>query len=622
VKATGKSSYALSFALTLVVVGCGAAVMGEEEGERLGEVPQAIVAGPLAYRGVNLCGAEFGADAWGNGSLPGAFGTTYTYPDPAYAPGYASADYYLGKGMTTFRLPFRWERLQPQRGQALDAAELGRLKTTVNRLLGKGAAVILNPQNFARYKTSLIGSAAVPHSHFADFWSRVASEFKGSPNVLFGLVNEPHDIPTEQWLAAANAAIAAIRAAGATNLVLVPGNGWTGAHSWTSTYYGTSNATALRGVVDPNDNFAFEVHQYLDPDSSGGGDDCVSATIGSERMAAFTSWLRANGKRGFLGEFGGPATSVCLAAMNDILRHVEANADVYLGWTYWAGGPWWGAYPLSLEPKSTADSAQMQALLPHITWSPPATSCAPTTYEAETMTHGTGGPTSGGWNIWSNGSISAQRTFAPGQTNITVIAAGQAAGGIWPHMVVSVGGVTIGATNVTSTSFAPYTFTFAASAGTYDVRVAFDNDGFSGSADRNLLVDKVVVGCPVPVCTTKTYEAESMTRTVGGATSGGWNLWSNGSVSTNATFGVGNGTSVVVTAAGTYAGGAWPHFVVTVGGVTIGSGYATSSSWREYPFPFTGGTGTKEVRVTFDNDYAAGGQDRNLLLDKVVVRCP
>src|SRR5262249_27202418 len=143
----------------------------------------------------------------------------YTYPDPTYVSGYTSVDYFLGKGMNTFRLPFRWERLQRTLGQAFDATELGRLRTTVTHLTGKGAYVLLDPHNFARYSpyigasTALIGSA-IPNAAFADFWSRLATEFKGNAQVLFGLMNEPHDMPTEQWVGAANTAISAIRSAG------------------------------------------------------------------------------------------------------------------------------------------------------------------------------------------------------------------------------------------------------------------------------------------------------------------------------------------------------------------------------------------------------------------------
>ena len=83
----------------------------------------------------------------------------------------------------------------------------------------------------------------------------------------FGLMNEPNGVAATQWLAAANAAIAGIRASGAQNLVLVPGVRWTGAHSWYSGDSG-SNAAVMGGVVDPLDHYAYELHQYLDSDSS------------------------------------------------------------------------------------------------------------------------------------------------------------------------------------------------------------------------------------------------------------------------------------------------------------------------------------------------------------------
>ncbi len=324
----------------------------------------------LAYRGVNLAGAEFGTDFWGGGKLPGAHGVDYIYPDPVFAAGYDSAAYYRGKGANTFRLPFRWERLQPTRRAAFDPDELARLEGTVGRLSATGARVVLDLHNFGRYGRATIGSDEVPEADFADVWARLAAAFKGNPAVVFGLMNEPHDMPTEGWVLAANAAIAAIRAAGATQLLLVPGNGYTGAHSWAEAWYGTPNADALRAVVDPLDRYAVEVHQYLDGDSSGTSADCVGPTVGSEKMRAFTAWLRATGKKGFVAELGGGPGPVCLQALDDLVAHLEANADVYLGWAYWAGGPWWRDYFMSLEPEGPADKPQMGALAPHFAVGP------------------------------------------------------------------------------------------------------------------------------------------------------------------------------------------------------------------------------------------------------------
>ena len=119
-------------------------------------------------------------------------------------------------------------------------------------------------------------------------------------------------MPTEQWASAANAAIAAIRTAGANNLILVPGNGFTGAWTWNSNSYGTPNATAMLSIVDPKNNFAFDVHQYLDSDGSGTHATIANndPTIGVQRLTAFTQWLQTNHLRGFLGEFAVASSTI------------------------------------------------------------------------------------------------------------------------------------------------------------------------------------------------------------------------------------------------------------------------------------------------------------------------
>ena len=148
--------------------------------------------------------------------------------------------------------------------------------------------------------------------------------------------------------------------------------------------------------------------------------------------------------------------------------------------------------------------------------------CSPTTYEAETMFHSTGGSTTGGWNIWSNGYISTNHTFAAGATTLTVTAQGTIAAGVWPHMIVRVGGTQIGEATVNSTSWTTYPFTFTATAGTQEIRVEFDNDLNQGGEDRNLLVDKVVASCgaAAPTCTDNVKNGNETDIDCGGGTCG------------------------------------------------------------------------------------------------------
>jgi endoglucanase len=124
----------------------------------------------------------------------------------------------------------------------------------------------------------------------------------------------------------------------------------------------------MLGINDPVNNYAFEVHQYLDSNSSGTSSQCVEGA-GSSRLAAFSNWARANNRKGFLGEFGVANNETCLAELNGLLQHMQANGDVWIGWTYWAGGPWWGAYPFSVEPESLQDPVdrpQMQILIEYL----------------------------------------------------------------------------------------------------------------------------------------------------------------------------------------------------------------------------------------------------------------
>jgi endoglucanase len=321
--------------------------------------PSPTLDSPKMLTGVNLAGADFAPVD----QRPGTYGVNYFYPT------HAEVDYFVGKGMNIFRLPFNWENLQRQAMGALDPAELARLDDIVSYATGGSATrlparVILDPHNYARYYNKVVGSE-VPAAALADLWSKLAAHYKDNPRVIFGLMNEPNTMSTELWLSDANTAIAAIRQTGATNLLLVPGNAWTGAHSWGESWYGTPNATAMLGVVDPLNHYAYDAHQYLDSDFSGTHEECVSRTVGSEQISTFTAWLKANHRQAFLGEFAGARNATCYAALDDLLSFIDSHSDVWLGWTYWAAGPQWGEYLFTLEPLNGQDRPQMQILARH-----------------------------------------------------------------------------------------------------------------------------------------------------------------------------------------------------------------------------------------------------------------
>lgn len=316
----------------------------------------ALPAKAVELVGVNIAGGEFNSK-----KKPGVFFKDYVYPDSK------TVDHFIDQGMNTIRFPFLWERLQRALHAPLDPGELARIDTVVRHATGRGAHVVLDVHNYATYNAKPIGGDAVPTAAFASFWGQLAAHYKDNARVVFGLMNEPKGIRADEWAASAQAAIDAIRASGARNLILVPGTAWTGAHSWLKPFQGISNAEAMAKIKDPlTGRMAFEVHQYLDRGFAGMDPACQNETVGANQLKAFTEWLRKTGARGFLGEFGGGTSPTCLKALDLMLAHIDQNADVWMGWTYWAAGAWWGPYAFSVQPATAETKPQMEILLKHV----------------------------------------------------------------------------------------------------------------------------------------------------------------------------------------------------------------------------------------------------------------
>jgi len=304
-------------------------------------------------RGINLAGAEFG-------TVPGEYGKNYIYPSDR------TLLHFAQKGMNVIRLPFKWERLQPKLNGPLDEDELDRIKATVDSASSRGLTTILDPHNYAGYNQTKLGEGDVTAMAFGDFWARLAPHFSGREDVVYLLMNEPAGITAATWLEAINAALAAIRKAGAGNLVMVPGTIWTGASHWFDRQPGGSNADVLQNVRDPRNRFVFDIHQYMDDDFSGTHRTCPRVEDAIKALEGVSGWLHQHGYAGFLGEFGGTNAPDCLNGLAAIASYINSQSDTWIGWSVWAAGPWWGEYPLSLQPEEGVDRPQMKVLEPHV----------------------------------------------------------------------------------------------------------------------------------------------------------------------------------------------------------------------------------------------------------------
>jgi endoglucanase len=311
---------------------------------------------PLPLVGVNFAGAAFAAER-----IPGRLGWDYSYPN------IGSIGYFAAKGANVIRLCVLWERLQPKLGSDLQESEMKQIDQAIANARTKGVRVLLDIHNYAAFAGGKIGSDKVSVEQFADLWKRIAVRYRDDQSVIFGLMNEPVKLPTETWLDAANAAIKEIRTAGAKNVIFVPGNGWSSARDWFSSSYGSPNAAVMQRVDDPQKNIVYEVHQYFDPGASGTHPTCIDAASATAAIAPFTEWARKNGRKAFLGEFGVGTDSNCLEALQHLLEFMQDNRDVWVGWTYWAAGPWPKNYFTTIEPDSGTDRPQM-AILEKFMW--------------------------------------------------------------------------------------------------------------------------------------------------------------------------------------------------------------------------------------------------------------
>ena len=296
--------------------------------------------------GVNLSGAEYG------NPVTGVLGYDYTYPTTS------EIDYFSSLGLNVIRIPISWQRFQPTQDGPISQTQLAQLDKLVAYAATKGVKVDIDLHNYGIGYGADVGSAQTPDSSFANFWSQMAAHYKNSSNVIFGLMNEPHDQTPAAWATAAQDAVTAIRATGASQEILGSGSDWDTGSSWVS----SGNAATVGNIKDPDNNVVFEVHQYFDQGSTGTSTSVLSPDIGPESLASITQWAEENGKKLFLGEFGAGSDPASLTALGNTLNYLNANANVWQGGTYWAGGPWMGSYMFSADPQNGVEAPQTALL--------------------------------------------------------------------------------------------------------------------------------------------------------------------------------------------------------------------------------------------------------------------
>ncbi|KAJ7512462.1 carbohydrate-binding module family 1 protein/Glycoside hydrolase family 5 protein [Mycena galericulata] len=301
--------------------------------------------GTLQLVGVNIAGFDFGCNTDGSCTASAAYPPLTQYYG---ANGAGQMTHFVNDdGYNVFRLPVGWQFLTNNvLGGPIDAANMVEYDALVQACLATGASCIIDIHNYARWDGEIIGQGGPTNEQFAATWGSIAAMYKNESKIIFG----PHDIPDiELWAGSVQAAVTAIRNAGAEQMILLPGNDWTSAETFVS----NGSGPALSQVVNPDGSFKnliFDVHKYLDSDNSGTHSECVTNNI-EDAWAPLAQWLRCNGRQAFNTETGGGYNDpTCYTYMCQQIAYQAQNSDVFLGYVGWAAGNFYAGYVLSELP--------------------------------------------------------------------------------------------------------------------------------------------------------------------------------------------------------------------------------------------------------------------------------
>ncbi|KAI5917406.1 endoglucanase 2 [Camillea tinctor] len=265
-------------------------------------------------------------------------------------------------GINLLRLPTSWQFLVNNKlGGDLDASNLAKYDQLMQACLATGAYCMIDVHNFARYDGKIIGQGGPTDDQFAALWSQIATKYASEERVVFELMNEPHDLDIDTWAQTCQAAVTAIRNAGASEqMILLPGSNFDSA----ATLVSGGSAAALMKVTNPDgstDGLLLDIHKYLDVDNSGTHAACT--TDNTEAFGEVAQFLRENGRKGLVSETGASSDASCFTSFCAQNAFINANADVFVGLVGWAAGSFDTSYILSLTPSKQGNTLVDNALM-------------------------------------------------------------------------------------------------------------------------------------------------------------------------------------------------------------------------------------------------------------------
>ncbi|KAI0779090.1 glycoside hydrolase superfamily [Irpex lacteus] len=349
----GLGSFALAF-VGLVAVCTSATPAKADAAAASGVIPVALP----RLGGVNTAGYDFSA------GIDGSFvGNGVDPPVAQYA-------HFTAQRANIYRIPFGWQLMTPTLGGPIDPVFFARYNATVQAALSSGPNVwvIIDVHNYARWNGSIIAQTpdGPTNAQYASLWTQLSAKFQNTPRVIFGLMNEPHDlISVSTWADTLQQVATAIRNAGANNYLLLPGSSWSSAEA-----FPTEAGPLLVNITNPdggNDRLIFDVHKYLDVDNSGSHAECVTNNV--QVLQNLVNFLRANGNRqAILSETGGGQTESCFTLFEQELRFVRDSFPTLAGYTVWSAGAFDTTYVTTVTPfaNGTDQPIWINAVVPNL----------------------------------------------------------------------------------------------------------------------------------------------------------------------------------------------------------------------------------------------------------------
>lgn len=177
-----------------------------------------------------------------------------------------------------------WQLMTPTLGGTINSSFFEEYDTTVQAALSSNSDVYVivdlvselecwhrcaltsmdYKHNYARWNGDIVGQGGPTNAQFASIWTQLADEYgsndriilyvcRGSlllPEILIcvcsGIMNEPHDLNVTEWVASVQYVVNAVRSAGSTNYLLLPGSTYSSAQT-----FPTEAGPYLVDVTDP-----------------------------------------------------------------------------------------------------------------------------------------------------------------------------------------------------------------------------------------------------------------------------------------------------------------------------------------------------------------------------------